>query len=106
MPHYLIQARYTSEGLKGLIKDKASGRKTAVSKAIAALGGKLESIYYSFGGHDVVVIAESPDNVSAAALSVAVSATVLVRVNTTPLMSVEEMDQALAKAVDYRAPGK
>jgi len=106
MPHFLIQAKYTSEGLKGLLKDKASGRKAAVSKAIAALGGKLESIYFCFGAHDVVLIAEAPDNVSAAALSVTVGATGLVRINSTPLLSVEEMDRAVAKTVDYRPPGK
>src|SRR5689334_13020421 len=36
--HYLIQGTYTAEGLKGLIKDKASGRKEAVSKALASAG--------------------------------------------------------------------
>jgi len=39
MPHYLMQCKYSSEGLEGLIKDKASGRKTAISKAIGSLGG-------------------------------------------------------------------
>ena len=43
MPKYLVQASYTAEGLKGLQKDKASGRKEAVSKAIEGLGGSLAS---------------------------------------------------------------
>jgi hypothetical protein len=30
MPKYLIQGTYTPEGVKGLMKDKASGRKAAV----------------------------------------------------------------------------
>ena len=34
MPKYLFQATYTSEGIKGLEKDKASGRKAALSKAV------------------------------------------------------------------------
>ena len=69
MPKYLIQASYTPEGIKGVMKDKASGRKAAVEKAMASVGGKVESFYYSFGKHDVVVIADAPDNISAAALS-------------------------------------
>jgi len=77
-----------------------------VSKAITALGGNVESVYFCFGTHDVVVIVEAPDNVSAAALSVTVGATGLVRINSTPLLNVEEMDRALAKTVDYRPPGK
>jgi uncharacterized protein with GYD domain len=106
MPKYMIQASYTAEGLKGLHKDKASGRREAVSQAIAALGGKLEVLYYSFGQHDVALIAEMPDNASMTALCMAVSASGLVRTHTTTLMTVEETDQALSKTVDYRAPGK
>jgi uncharacterized protein with GYD domain len=45
MPKYLVQASYTGEGLKGLQKDKATGRKDAVTKAVEGLGGKLECIY-------------------------------------------------------------
>jgi uncharacterized protein with GYD domain len=106
MPNYLIQASYTSEGLKGLMKDKASGRKEAVKEALEGLGGKLESIYYCFGKYDVIIVAEVPDNISAAALALAASATGLVRIETTPLLTVKETDKALNKAVDYRAPGK
>ena len=45
MPKYLVQASYTGEGLTGLQKDKATGRKDAVTKAVEGLGGKLECIY-------------------------------------------------------------
>ena len=45
MPKYLIQASYTAEGLKGLQKDKASGRRTTVAKAVEAAGGKVEAFY-------------------------------------------------------------
>ena len=106
MPKYLIQASYTAEGLKGLHKDKASGRKAAVSKAVETLGGKLESLYYAFGEYDVFATIDMPDNVSATALSMAVSASGLVRTTTIPLMTVEETDKALAKDITYRAPGK
>ena len=50
--------------------------------------------------------AKLPDNASMSALSLAVSASGLVRTRTTALMTVEETDQALGKAVDYRGPGK
>jgi uncharacterized protein with GYD domain len=106
MPKYLIQASYTAEGLKGLQKDKASGRKTAVASAAETLGGKLEATYYTFGEEDVIVILDLPDNVAASALSLAVSASGLVRTKTTPLLTVEETDKALAKSVSYRAPGR
>ena len=105
MPKFLIEASYTVEGLRGLTKDKASGRKAAVEAALSGLGGKLESIYFAFGAADVYVVYECPDNVSAAALSLATSASGAVRIRTVPLLTVEEMDQALGKKVSYRAPG-
>ena len=106
MPKYLIQASYTAEGLKGLQKDKASGRRTAVASAAEALGGKLESVYYTFGDDDVIVLLDMPDNVSISALSLAVSASGLVRTKTTSLLTVDDVDKALAKSISYRAPGR
>jgi uncharacterized protein with GYD domain len=106
MPKYLIQASYTAEGLRGLQKDKASGRRQAVLNALEPLRGKLESFNYAFGGDDVVAVIDMPDNVNAAAMSLAIAASGLVRLKTTPLLTVEEVDQALAKSVTYRAPGK
>ena len=107
MPKYLVQASYTGEGLKGLQKDKATGRKDAVTKAVEGLGGKLECIYFAFGEDDVVVFFELPDNVAAARLAIAVGASGLVRTRTTPLLTVEEADQALgAPDIGFRAPGR
>lgn len=106
MPKYFFQASYTAEGIKGLHKDKASGRKAAVAASLETLGGKLESMYWAFGADDVVGIWDLPDNVSAAALALAVSAAGAVKIRTTPLMTVEEVDKALAKTTNYRAPGK
>jgi uncharacterized protein with GYD domain len=105
MPKYLLQASYTADGLKGLQKDKASGRKAAVNQAVETLGGRLETFYFAFGEDDVVAILDMPDNVSATGLALAVSASGLVRTRTTPLLTIEEADQALQKSVDYRAPG-
>jgi len=66
----------------------------------------LESVYYMFGEDDVMVIVEMPDNVSMSALSLAVSASGLVRTKTIPLITVDEMDKALAKSINYRPPGR
>jgi uncharacterized protein with GYD domain len=105
MPKYLIQAAYSAEGLRGLQKDKASGRKQAVVKAVESLEGKVEAFYFALGDSDVVVLAELPDTVSAAALSLAVSATGIARTRTTALLTVEETDRALTKKLTYRPPG-
>ena len=106
MPKYLIAASYTAEGLRGLQREKASGRRQAVTDAVNGVGGKLECFYNALGEDDVYVIVDLPDTVTAAALSIAVSAAGLARTRTTALLTVEETDQALAKSVSYRAPGR
>jgi len=106
MPKYLIQASYTAEGLKGLQKDKASGRRSAVMSALEPLGGKLDAMYYALGEHDVFAVVDLPDTQTITALSVAVSASGMVRTSTTALLTVEEADQALAKSISYRPPGR
>ena len=106
MPKYLIAASYSPEGLQGLRRDKATARRQAITTAIESLGGKLECEYFALGEHDVYLIADLPDNVSATALGIATSATGLVRTSTTALMTTEEVDRALEKSVNYRAPGR
>ncbi len=104
MPKYLISASYTAEGLRGLQRDKASGRRQAVTTAVEGVGGKVECFYNALGPDDAYVIVDLPDNVTAAALGIAVSAAGLARTRTTALLTVEEVDQALAKSVNYRRP--
>jgi uncharacterized protein with GYD domain len=105
MPKYLLEASYTSEGLQGLIRDKATGRREAITRALEATGGKVETLYFSFGEHDVVIVMEVNDNVSAAAIAIRVSASGLVRTKITPLLTIEEVDQSIQKTIEYRAPG-
>jgi len=108
MAKYLIEVAYSLEGLKGLVKDGGGGRRAAVEAAIKAVGGRVESMYWGFGTNDVYVIVEAPDNVSAAAMALAVGATgAAAHYKTTVLLSADEVDQAAKKsgAVGYRAPG-
>ena len=105
MPKYLLKANYTETGLKGLLKEGGSKRREAASKAIEGLGGKVEGFYYGFGDHDAYVIVDSPDEVSAAAVCLAVGATGAVTTNTITLLTPEQVDDAVKKSVDYRPPG-
>jgi uncharacterized protein with GYD domain len=106
MAKYLIQGSYTTEGIKGVIKEGGSGRREAVTTALKALGGKLESIYYALGETDVFVVVDVPDNVTVLALAMGVGATGTVNVKTTALMTVEEVDQATKKVIAYRGAGQ
>jgi uncharacterized protein with GYD domain len=105
MPKYMIKASYTIEGTKGLLKDGGSGRRNAIDKLAKSVGGRLESFYFAFGQEDVFVICDLPDNASAAAVSLTVGAAGGARCQTVPLLSVEDIDQAAKKSVDYKRPG-
>jgi len=106
MPKYLIEASYTLEGVKGLVKDGGSKRREAAEAAIKSVGGRIEAFYFAFGDPDAVVITDLPDNVSAAAASVAINASGAVSVKTIVLLTPEELDSAVKKTVNYRAPGR
>jgi uncharacterized protein with GYD domain len=106
MPKYLVQANYVGAGLKGLLKEGGSSRRAAVEKLFGSVGGKVEALYYAFGDTDLFVIAEVPDNVSAAALSLTVNATGVATSKIAVLLTPEEIDAAAKKAVSYRAPGQ
>ncbi len=105
MAKYLLQASYTTDGLKGILKDGGSKRRAAAEETVKGLGGKVEAFYFAFGDADAFVIVDVPDNVSATAASLAVNASGAVRVKTTVLITPEEMDQATKKTVTYRPPG-
>jgi len=106
MPKYMVQASYNADGVKGLSKDTGSGRRQAVAHAIETLGGRLEAMYFSFGQFDVVAIMDLPDNAAAARFALRAAATGQVQIRTSPLLTPEEVDKALEKKVDYRAPGQ
>jgi uncharacterized protein with GYD domain len=108
MAKYMVQAAYSPDGLKGLVKDGGTGRRTAIEAAVKGLGGRLESLYFAFDQADVYAIVDMPDNVSAASFALAVGPTgALSHFRTVVLLTPEEVDQAAKKAAgaSYRAPG-
>jgi uncharacterized protein with GYD domain len=106
MPKYLLEASYTSDGVKGLVAGGGSARRDAVATAISGVGGTLEALYFAFGETDVYLIAEFPDNAAAAAVALTVSASGAVNVRTVVLLEPQEIDAAVGRSVDYRPPGR
>jgi uncharacterized protein with GYD domain len=105
MPKFMLIASYTHEGTKGLAKEGGTARRAAAAKAVESVGGKLDAFYFAFGEDDVFAVFDVPDAAAAAALSVSVGQTGAVTGRTILLMTPEEMDAALKKTVQYRAPG-
>jgi uncharacterized protein with GYD domain len=105
MPKYMFQANYTAEGAKGIVKEGGTARRSAIEKAVAGLGGRLEAFYFGFGGTDVYTIVDIPDNVTAAALALAVGQSGKASTKTVVLLTAEDVDAAAKKNVAYRPPG-
>jgi uncharacterized protein with GYD domain len=106
MASYLVIASYSPDGVKGVLKSGGTARADAVRNAVEGLGGKMESFYFAFGDGDAYVTVDVPDNVAAAALSFAVSATGLAGVKTIVLLTPAEIDAAAKRQVSYTPPGK
>jgi uncharacterized protein with GYD domain len=107
MPLYLTRFSYTPETWARLIENPEDRRKAAESY-IESVGGKLHGFWYAFGAHDGYNLWEAPDNVSMAAVALAIGGGGALRsIETTVLMTVEDTLIALDKArgIKYRAPG-
>lgn len=105
MPKFLIEASLTAQGVVGVQKEGGVARREAVTSAVESAGGQLESFYFGFGDRDVYVIADFPDNESAAAMALAVNSSGAVTTRTVVLLTPEEVDGAAKRSVNYRAPG-
>jgi len=105
MPKYLLAVNYTLDGVRGLLAEGGSAREAAARAAVESVGGTMESFFFAFGGTDVYVVADMPDNASAAAMALAVGAGGGATTNTVALLTSAEVDAAAAKQVGYRAPG-
>jgi uncharacterized protein with GYD domain len=106
MPKYLLHAKYSPEGARGLMKDGGTKRRKAAEDVIKAVGGTMEAFYFAFGEDDAYVLFDAPDNAAVAAASLAVCGSGLVSTRTTVLLTPEEMDRAAKKPPKYTAPGK
>ena len=108
MARYLVQASYTPEAWAAQLRNPQD-RRQVVGPLLEQLGGRFETLDYAFGDYDIVAIVELPDNVSAAAIALAIMAGGAMKAyKTTPLLSSAEGLEAMRKAAEvaaaYRPP--
>ncbi|WP_159619266.1 GYD domain-containing protein [Arthrobacter zhaoguopingii] len=107
MPLYLSKFSYTPDAWARLIGNPED-RREAARTYIESVGGSLHGFWYAFGSSDGYTLWEAPDNVSMAAVAMALSGGgALSLLDTTVLMTVDETLTALRRAGDvrYRPPG-
>ncbi len=107
MPKYLIHGSYTTDGQKGLLQEGGTARRAHFNEVFTYLGGKVEAFYFAFGKDDIYSIVELPDNVSAAAISLAFGCGGGFQAGTIVLLTPEEIDRAVEKveSIGYCPPG-
>jgi uncharacterized protein with GYD domain len=107
MPLYLSRFTYTPETWARMIANPEDRREAARSY-IESVGGTLHGFWYAFGTHDGYNLWEAPDDVSMAAVALAIGGGGAVgSFETTVLLTVEETMEALRTAgeIRYRPPG-
>jgi len=105
MAKYLFEVNYTLDGVKGVKAKGGSARRAAAEAAAKSAGGAIDEYYFAFGSTDVFVIADFPDNTSAAALALAVTAGGGATVRTVVLLTADQIDDATRRSIDYTPPG-
>ena len=106
MPSYLIQFSYGPEAVAAFVK-RPQDRRVVIQKLLDQVGGTLVGSWMSFGEYDAAFIVEGSDNIGAAAISMAVTASGAFRsFKTTPLLTMEEGIEAMNKAgkLNYKPP--
>ena len=107
MALYLTRFSYTAEAWKRMMANPED-RRDAARSYIESVGGKLHGFWYAFGEFDGYNLWEAPDNVSMAAVAIAIGGGGSIsKLETTALLSVEDTLAALRKAqgVAYQSPG-
>src|SRR5438046_9243590 len=104
MALYLSRFSYTPETWARLIGNPED-RRNAARSYIESVGGSLHGFWYAFGTHDGYTLWEAPDNVSMAAVALAITGGgALSSLETTVLLTAEETMAALAKTKQVPYP--
>ena len=106
MAKYLFHGSFTTDGLRGILKEGGTGRPKAVAALAASVGGTLESYYFAFGEDSYFVVCDLPDDEAAAAVAMTVTASGAVSNSTVKLLTPEQIDAAAKRSPTYRAPGQ
>ena len=108
MPHYMMRWMFKDPQIRAMT-EKPQDREAVAKKVVEGFGGKLHGYFFVLGEYDGLLIAEFPDNESAAACSMRVSSSGgFARFETQALMTAREAQRAMQKVKDagiaYRPP--
>jgi uncharacterized protein with GYD domain len=108
MPLYLTRTTYTPDSWAKMVANPED-RREAIGALAESIGGRIVDLWYAFGEHDAYALIEAPGPVEMAGALAQVGASgAFSRLETTPLLTVDEMLEALqmARDVNFTAPGE
>lgn len=110
MAYYMMRGKFSQHAMGALVQ-RPEDRMLTTTKLLKGVGGRLHYYFFCLGEYDFLLLFELPDNVSAAALSMTMSASGSVTaIDTTVLMTMEEAISAMRIAGDasgvYQPPGR
>lgn len=105
MAKFLFRSTYTVDGMKGLSKDGGTKRADVVRKMVENAGGTMESLHFGFGSDDTYVLCDLPDHKTAAGLAIDIRAAGGLDTRVTPVLTPDEVDDAVQERFTYTPPG-
>jgi uncharacterized protein with GYD domain len=96
MPRYAILINWTEQGIAGF--RESVDRYEAAQQQFEQLGVRFVDIYWTLGEHDIVTIAEAPDDESVTAALLQLGSAGNVRTKTMRAFSRDEMRGIIGKA--------
>jgi uncharacterized protein with GYD domain len=105
MPMFLATGPYTSAGVSGLASSGAVQRAAQLAAMAKGLGGRLEAMYFGLSESDTYIVLELPDTATATAIAKAVNAAGTGYCKMQPILTPQEMDDALKIDTRFAPPG-
>ena len=96
MAKYVSLLSWTDQGVRNYADTVK--RAEAATDAFARMGGRLIDVYWTLGAYDLVAVSEFPDDETATAAALALSAAGNVRTTTMRAYGRTEMPAIIAKA--------
>lgn len=103
MPMYLARVKLSKEFMNAVV-DRPEDRITTTTKLLKGIGGRLHNYFFAFGEYDIILLFDLPDNVSAASLSMVLSASSsATEIEITPLLTMQEAVEAMHRSSEAMA---
>ena len=101
MAKFMFKGQYLQAGVQGTLREGFAAREAYIRQITQAAGGKVEAFYWAYGEDDVILIVDYPNNIAAAAFSVAASGGGAIKaIKTTPLISIEDGTEIMRMAAE------